>query len=262
MGNFCLRDVFMTDFSNMFIEAANYYHKIFSCCMTGNYENEVSSFFQNNQYTDDEILHSGLCIKKHSIYGTFLLNKISLDTIKTLKIGFADNQEQGLYNYLKNNHFSDKEIFDSGLCYLNKENIVKDMLSHSITFPTFSPSGKILGLISKKIDKGFNQSAFLNIPNPSVDTSKENIFTFNCDSNKRGYVILCENPFDVVYNHNNYIFNSIGFFNQKIELSDDVLSFIRSSGNTVKLMMNSDRESVYRAETLKQELKKQNIFIL
>ncbi|MBQ8741640.1 MAG: hypothetical protein IJY79_08860 [Clostridia bacterium] len=252
----------MKDFSDMFILAADYYHKNFSCCMTGNYDDEVRYFFQKNNYTDDEILRSGLCIKKQSVYGTFILNKISFGTIKTLKIGFADNQEWGLYNCLKNKDFSDKEILDSGLCYLTKENLVKDILSHSITFPVFGPTGKILGLISKKIDKRFNQSPFLNIPNPSVDTSKENIFTFNYDGYKRGYVIICENPFDVVYNYNNYIFNSIGFFNQKIELNDDVLSFIRSSGSTVKLMLNSDREDVYRAETFKDVLKKQNIFVL
>lgn len=61
----------MTDFSGLFIQASNYYHKNFSECMTGNYDDEVQYFFQKNNYTDNEILHSGLCIKKHSIYGTF-----------------------------------------------------------------------------------------------------------------------------------------------------------------------------------------------
>ena len=119
-----------------------------------------------------------------------------------------------------------------------------------------------MGLISKKIDKAFDQSPFLNIPNPSIDIKEDNIFSSNYDGNKRGYVILCENPFDFIYNHDNYVFNSIGFFNQNIEINKNVISVIRNSGNTVKLMINRDRESVYRADTLKRELKKQNIFVL
>lgn len=253
----------MKNFTDLFLDAANYYHENLTKKMTGTNENEIYNTLLIKGYTDSQIVLSGLCSRKkigESKYVYF--DMISYKTLKSLNIGFADSEEQGLYNYLTERGYSEQQILGSNLCKLNKDNYIEDVFSNRAIVPAISPNGEIIGLISKLIGHGFNEKeAFINIQNPDVDTSDNFLFTYNYDGKKRGYVILCENPFDVIYFYNSYVFNSIGFLGKNIELTPSVLDFIKNSGGTVQFKMNADQAGSYRADVLKDELKKENIFV-
>lgn len=254
----------MKSFTNLFLDAANYYHENLTKSMTGTNENEIYNTLLKKGYTDSQIVLSGLCSRRKISESKYVFfDKISHKTLKSLNIGFADSEEQGLYNYLFQKGYSEKQILDSNLCKLNKEDYIEDVFKNRAILPAISTDGEIIGLISKLIGHGFNEKdAFINIQNPDIDTSDNFLFTYNYDGEKRGYVILCENPFDVIYYYDTYVFNSIGFFDKKIELTENVLDFIRNSGATVQFKMNADQAGSYRADVLKDELKKNNIFVL
>lgn len=252
----------MNNLSDLFLDAADYYNQKLLNGLSNRADNPIAQFLEEKNYKKEELLSSGLCQVRRSGESSMYSDKIELRTIKSLKIGFTGSEEQELYKFLKGKNYTEQELLSSGLFYVADGSVIKDKFWHSIIFPAIDKDGNIIGLISKKINKNFSQNSFINIANPWLYSKNSEIFCADFDGKKRGYVILCENPFYLIYYHNDYVYNSIHFFNEKIEITDELLSLIRECGNTVKLHMLSNQDGAFRAKALKETLKKENVFVL
>ena len=75
------------------------------------------------------------------------LNKRNLsdETIKFFKLGYSSNSKQTLYQFLKEQGFEDKELLESNVVKLDKNNKIRDFFYNRLMFPITNEYGKIVG---------------------------------------------------------------------------------------------------------------------
>ena len=96
------------------------------------------------------------------------LNKRNLsdETIKHFKLGFSSSSKQTLYQFLKEQDFEDKELLESNVVKLDKNNKIRDFFYNRFMFPIANEFGKIVGFGGRVLDNS----------NPKYINSPESVF--------------------------------------------------------------------------------------
>ena len=108
------------------------------------------------KWFQDNLFKSNLC-KEY-------LSKRNLtdETIKYFKLGFSSNSQQTLYQFLKEQDFEDKELLESNVVKLDKNNKIRDFFYNRLIFPITNEYGKIVGFGGRVLDN--SNPKYINSP--------------------------------------------------------------------------------------------------
>ena len=156
---------------------------------------EVSTkWFENNLFYNDQ------CKK-------YLKNRsISMDTIKKFRIGFSYNANSSLYDHLKKNNFSDKDIFKSNVVKIDKNKKIKDFFYRRLIFPISNEKNKVIGFGGRVLDN--SNPKYINSPESNFFQKRSILYNLN---NAREYIrtkkniLICEGYMDVISLYENNI---------------------------------------------------------
>ncbi len=129
------------------------------------------------------------------------LNKRNLsdETIKFFKLGFSSNSKQTLYQFLKEQGFEDKELLESNLIKLDKNNKIRDFFYNRLMFPITNEYGKIVGFGGRVLDN--SNPKYINSPESDFFKKRNILFNlFNAKQTIRSKknMLICEGYMDVI----------------------------------------------------------------
>ena len=145
---------------------------------------------------------SGLTEKANKGYGYMKKRGILPKYLKAFGIGYADEDWNSLYDYLKSKGYEDKDMLELGLISRSSKSKDKyyDKFRGRVIFPIINTRGKVIGFGGRAINKEDNPK-YLNSQESKVFQKKNNLYGFNLSKNavtNQGYIILVEGYMDVV----------------------------------------------------------------
>ena len=129
------------------------------------------------------------------------LNKRNLsdETIKYFKLGFSSSSKQTLYQFLKEQNFEDKELLESNVVKLDKNNKIRDFFYNRLMFPITNEYGKIVGFGGRVLDN--SNPKYINSPESEFFKKRNILYNlYNAKQNIRSKknMLICEGYMDVI----------------------------------------------------------------
>jgi len=129
------------------------------------------------------------------------LNKRNLsdETIKYFKLGFSSSSKQTLYQFLKEQNFEDKELLESNVVKLDKNNKIRDFFYNRLMFPIANEYGKIVGFGGRVLDN--SNPKYINSPESEFFKKRNILYNlYNAKQNIRSKknMLICEGYMDVI----------------------------------------------------------------
>ena len=153
-----------------------------------------TNWFQNNLTQNDQ------CKK-------YLQDRsISNKTIKNFKIGFSYNPKSSLYQFLKEQNFSDEDIIKSNVVKFDNNKRIKDFFYNRLIFPIANEQDKIVGFGGRVLDN--SNPKYIN--SPESDFFKKRSILYNLNNAKQSIrskknILICEGYMDVISLYENNI---------------------------------------------------------
>ena len=153
-----------------------------------------TNWFQNNLTQNDQ------CKK-------YLQDRsISNKTIKNFKIGFSYNPKSSLYQFLKEQNFSDEDIIKSNVVKFDNNKRIKDFFYKRLIFPIANEQDKIVGFGGRVLDN--SNPKYIN--SPESDFFKKRSILYNLNNAKQSIrskknILICEGYMDVISLYENNI---------------------------------------------------------
>ena len=169
------------------------------------------------------------------------LNKRNLsdETIKYFKLGFSSNSNQTLYQFLKEQNFEDKELLESNVVKLDKNNKIRDFFYNRLMFPITNEYGKIVGFGGRVLDN--SNPKYIN--SPESDFFKKRNILYNLYNAKQTIrskknMLICEGYMDVISLYDKNIKTAVAPLGTSLTESHLILSWKYVSKPT--LMFDGD----------------------
>ncbi len=129
------------------------------------------------------------------------LNKrnLSEETIKYFKLGFSSSSKQTLYEFLKEQDFEDKELLESNVVKLDKNNKIRDFFYNRLIFPITNEYGKIVGFGGRVLDN--SNPKYINSPESDFFKKRNilyNLFNAKQTIRSKKNMLICEGYMDVI----------------------------------------------------------------
>ncbi len=129
------------------------------------------------------------------------LNKRNLsdETIKFFKLGFSSSSKQTLYQFLKEQDFEDKELLESNVVKLDKNNKIRDFFYNRLIFPITNEYGKIVGFGGRVLDN--SNPKYINSPESDFFKKRNilyNLFNAKQTIRSKKNMLICEGYMDVI----------------------------------------------------------------
>ena len=121
------------------------------------------------------------------------------DTIKKFRLGYSSNSLQNLYEYLKNKNYSDKELLQSNVVVLDKNQKIRDFFYKRLIFPILDAKGDVIGFGGRSLD-GSNPK-YINSPESKFFQKRKILYNLNIAKNfsrKKKNLLICEGYMDVI----------------------------------------------------------------
>lgn len=164
-------------------------------------ESQEKSLTIHQQLT--EYYHYILTTTKAGQSGMDYLEKrgLSLDTIRTYRIGVAPNDGEITANFLRNQGFTDDELVNSGV-FSGVSERLHDRFRGRIVFPLSNERGNVCGFSGRLFTDGDDQQPkYLNSPETDIFHKREFLFNLNIakeDVRKAKEFVLYEGFMDVI----------------------------------------------------------------
>ena len=123
------------------------------------------------------------------------------EIIKYFSIGY-NPENNVIYEYLKNNGYSDEEMIKSGVCRMLDKGMA-DVFYRRIIFPIHDKDGNPIAFTARDF-KGESDAKYINSNENVIYTKGDNLYNYHRAKDsirKAGYVIVCEGVMDVIAYH-------------------------------------------------------------
>ena len=157
-----------------------------------------TSWFEQNLNEHNESLEY---LKKRSI---------SLNTIKTFRIGYSYNSKTTLYNFLKNQNFKDDDILKSNIVKIDNNKKIRDFFYKRLIFPIADEQNNIVGFGGRVLDN--SNPKYINSPESNYFKKRNILYNLNLAKKtirKKNNLLLCEGYMDVISLYENNIKTAI-----------------------------------------------------
>ena len=128
-----------------------------------------------------------------------LKRKLNKDTIKKFKIGYSNNSESSLYDFLKKRNYDDKDLLESNVVKLDKNNKIRDFFYKRLIFPILNIQGLVIGFGGRSLD-GSNPK-YINSPESKIFQKRNILYNLNLAKNsarEKKNLLICEGYMDVI----------------------------------------------------------------
>ncbi len=135
--------------------------------------------------------------------------KISQESIRLFKLGYAVNSWDGLLKFLHSKKkFSQEDILKTGLVIKNKTGRHYDRFRGRVMFPLKNHRGQIVGFAGRVLEKDAKEAKYLNTPETSLYHKSKMLFGYSelfNEIKKKQAVIVCEGEMDVIASSQNHV---------------------------------------------------------
>ena len=126
---------------------------------------------------------------------------LSLTTIKRFGIGYSPDSWDGLYKFLKEKGFEDKELDVAFLCKKGKNGKSYDIFRNRIAFPLISTTGEVLGFSARRLNEA-DERKYVNTSDTPVFKKSKFVFALNmAKAHSASELIMCEGCVDAIALH-------------------------------------------------------------
>ncbi|MDO5088387.1 MAG: DNA primase [Leptotrichiaceae bacterium] len=161
---------------------------------------EAQLFFKNNIFNSDKAMEY---MSKRGF---------SNEEIRKFEIGFSFDSWDGLFTYLKEKGYDEKELMELGLIRKNDKGNVFDYFRNRIIFPIYNDTMKLTGFGGRTIENNSDIPKYLNSPDSKIFKKGRELFgLYNRGESirKKGLAILMEGYLDVLTAQKNGFENSV-----------------------------------------------------
>ena len=137
---------------------------------------------------------------------TYLKNRgVNETSIDSFHIGYATNEWDALFKYLKNRGYTDSLIKDAGLAVASDsggEKSYRDVFRGRIIFPIFNLQNDVIAFGGRVMDNSMPK--YLNSPETEIFKKGDTLFAINLSKDeirKKDYVIIVEGYLDAIVCH-------------------------------------------------------------
>ena len=125
---------------------------------------------------------------------------LSAETIHKFGLGASPKFSDGLYIYLKNKSYTDKQLADSGLIVYDERKGAYDRFWNRVMFPIMDVGGRVIGFGGRVM--GDAKPKYLNSPESVIFDKSRNLYGLNfARSTRVKHIMLCEGYMDVISMH-------------------------------------------------------------
>ncbi len=175
----------------------------------------------------------------------YLLSRgIDESSIGTFSIGYAPDEKDALYSYLKAQNFDDNIIKRSALVTNNY-----DFFRDRIIIPIHDLTGRIIGFGGRLIELKSELPKYINSPDTTIFKKGENLFGFwqaKKFIKEKGYAVIVEGYMDVILCHQHGFKNVVAPLGTSVTLEQ--LRKIRRVTNKILFLFDGDEAGITATE--------------
>lgn len=172
----------------------------------------------------------------------YLLNRgIENKIIKKFRIGYALDEWQSLYDFLKKEKYTDQQIINTGLVIKNEKGRIYDRFRGRVIFPIFDDRGRPVAFSARILTDAKDQPKYINSPETELFNKSKILYGFNFAKQtirKHDFAILTEGQMDVILSH------QIGYTNcvasSGTSFTEDQLQIIKRHTNNLLIAFDGD----------------------
>jgi DNA primase len=174
-------------------------------------------------------------------------------TISDFRIGYATNDWQGLYDFLRKKGFSDMLIERAGLSKKSDKTESRskyyDRFRERIIFPITDSSGRTIAFSGRTLSDDPNTPKYLNSPETPVFHKSSALFGIQFakhEIRKRDYTILVEGQFDLVLLHQHGFTNAVASSGTAVSEAegDTLMKTLSRFSNNLMLCFDGDNAGI------------------
>ena len=191
----------------------------------------------------------------------FKNRNISMSTIKSFGLGYANDSWDDCMNYLKNKGCSELDLLSCGLIVKNDKGKFYDRFRNRVMFPIFDYMGKVIGFGGRVLDD--SKPKYLNSPETVLFKKGTNLYGLNfvlkkCRDYKRELIIV-EGYMDCISLHQAGICNAVASLGTS--LTGTMAKLIKRYADRVILSYDADSAGMNAADRGLMILKKEGLEI-
>lgn len=161
--------------------------------------------------------------------------------IKRFHLGYSFDRRDDLYRSAIKQGFTDKFLFDTGLCYKTERGSVNDRFRARVIYPVFTVSGKVVAFGGRTLRKDKDVAKYVNSPE-SVIYHKSNelygLYQAKQSIVKKDKCILVEGYMDVISMHQSGVTNVVA--SSGTSLTEGQIRLIHRFTENVTVIYDSD----------------------
>ena len=125
--------------------------------------------------------------------------QVSPEMIRAFGLGYAPKNPSALYNHLKSKGYTDPQIKDSGLCFIDERG-GRDRFWNRVMFPIMDNNNRVIGFGGRVMGDG--EPKYLNSNETKIFDKSRNLYGMNAARRSREkYLLVCEGYMDVIAMH-------------------------------------------------------------
>ena len=213
------------------------------------YENKVESKIKKELY---ELNNTALSFFKENLKRAegeealrYLKNtrKLEEEIIEKYHLGFALNEWDSLYKYLKKEKLLSEELIIASGLFVSKQNSdgYYDRFRNRIVFPILDEFNNIIGFGGRAMNP--DEPKYINSPETLIFNKGQSLYGLNIakeEIKKLDYAILTEGYMDVISAHQNNLLNTVATLGTAVTVSQLKLLSKHSPSNKIFLCLDTD----------------------
>jgi len=180
-------------------------------------------------------------------YNYYRSRALEDETIGLFGLGWASSGKTALYDAAIAAGYKEEYLIEAGLCLKYDDGKVVDRFHERVTFPIFSPGGKVIGFSCRTLKTG-DIAKYVNSPDtPLYDKSKclYGIFQAKAEIARQDRCLLAEGNVDVVTMHQTGIRNVVASCGTALTIQQ--VRLIKKFTQNVLVMYDGDAAGIHAA---------------
>lgn len=195
------------------------------------------SHFEHNLSDTDDGRAIGL--------GYFRERGINDAMVKRFHLGYAMEKSTAFYEAAIAKGFTDKYLFDTGLCFKTENGRICDRFRGRVIYPVHSVSGRVVAFGGRTLSSDKKTAKYVNSPESLIYSKSNELYGFYQAKNaiaKKKKCILVEGYMDVISMHQSGVENVVA--SSGTSLTDGQVRLIKRFCNDITLIYDADAAGV------------------
>lgn len=191
-----------------------------------------------------------VCLSRNKEALSYLENRgLKIETIKDWQLGFAPNEWEKLFSFLKLKNYKIEDIEKIGLIKRSEKGKYYDRFRSRIMFPIFDPSGRPIGFSGRIFNGKEDEAKYINSPETVLFDKSKVLYGFDRAKGsirKNDFSILVEGQMDLILSHQAGYKNTVA--SSGTALTKDQLDKIARISEKMVIAYDSDRAGFKASE--------------